>query len=587
MQKQRCLHRWVFLALISGLLLGVSSFAGVSREIQEQYRQKYENKALFLKIPIFADREYVMISGSSHRPERVAATGSARFKVTEQVRVLQLDFGGDEIKFRLGAIGSSLGAELIFKFDAELQESFPNRDVFDAALDATFSEGLRYADLEDARRDHAQGQFERMVGQLAANSGASREDVLGFIAPRLPAYQEAMREIETYRKRNQEQAESIDRLQTERSQLQASLRTEQSESAKLQSLNASLQAKIDSTNSQLTRIREDLRSAEGERAGYQKELASLQRSLRLRSDASRDLSSQIAEIAQATQRLQREKEELEKRRSSLEGDLQRQTAVNSKLNREIEDLNGNIQKMRNTISTLTSKEDSLARQYLDLKQVNDHLENIKSAVAGLRTEVVEEADEDGVQRGKVAVYLADIPLGTLGWRLPRQLAPQASESVELSFASESIDFVKVAPQERQILQSLGDRLKMKASLASIAGALNVEAEQPAAPQEVGEREAVSWRWRITNQGTEDGRLALVAGLVNTNADEIPLWKDEYSIESASVVRQVRGYLQPIPIALGVVIGMLLFGIVGIFRRPARSAKPAPPHPPNYVDRKGL
>jgi hypothetical protein len=56
---------------------------------------------------------------------------------------------------------------------------------------------------------------------------------------------------------------------------------------------------------------------------------------------------------------------------------------------------------------------------------------------------------------------------------------------------------------------------------------------------------------------------------------------------------VRDYLQPIPLALGAVIGFLLFGIVGVFRRtrhphggPKRTAPPEPPPPP-FVDQKKL
>jgi peptidoglycan hydrolase CwlO-like protein len=587
MRSRKHSERWRIILAAAAILLASSGFAGVSREIQERYRQKYENKALFLRIPVFADREYVLITGRTFRAERAAAAGAPRFKVAEQVRVLSLDFGRDEIKFKLGAIGGPAAAEITFKFDSELQEKFPNSDVFDSALQATFTEGMKYTDLEDAKRAHAQEEFERAVAEIATDSSSSKEAVLGFIAPQVPAYQDALRDIENLKKRNQELAAQIDRLQSENRELQSDLRKQQNEVARLRTLSASLQEKIDTTTSQITRIREDLRSAQGERAGYQKELANLQRSLRLKTDASRDPTAQILEIAQAAQRLQKDKEELESQNSSLRANLDRETATNARLTGEVEDLNANVRKMRETIATLTSKEDSLARQYIVLQRTNENLENVKLSVAHLRTHVVDEGSDGGTRYGKVDVYLADIHLGTLEWRLPVYVASEAAKSAEVRFSAESIDYVRVAPPERRILQSLGDRLKLQVALAARSGAMEVKPEQSPPTQVVGERDTATWRWQVANHGTEDARLVLGASLVNKNGDEVPLWKGDELVLSSNIVRQVRGYLQPIPLGVGALIGFLLFGIVGVFRRSGRKTEAAPPHPTTYVGKKGL
>lgn len=564
------------------VLAAATLSAGVSRAIQERYRQKYENQALYLRIPVYADRQYVFISGGTFRPEQSPTAAVPRFKVADQVRIVGIDFGGDEIKFKISGIGSAAASELIFRFDSELQENFPNSGVFDSALEAVLSEGLKYTDLEDAKRENAQKQFTEAVTEIAASSGASREAVLQFIAPQVPAYRDAEREIDSLKKRNQELAAQIDRLQAENRTLSSDLRTQQNEVAQLRTLSASLQDRIDSTTSQLTRIREDLGRAQGERAGYQKELASLQRSLRLRAEAGRDLPSQISEIAQATQRLQQEKQALENQGASLKAELERQTQVNTKLSGEVEDLNANVKKMRETIGALTSKEDSLARQYLDLKQVNENLENIKLAVANLRTRVVEESSADGKRQGKVDVYLADIRLGTIEYALPEYVEPDGSARAEARFAAESVDYVRVAPAERRILQSLGERLKIQMSLASSSGGMEITPEASAALQQIGERDSGTWRWRIRNQGRQDARLALAAALVNRNSDEIPLWQNEEPALSASIVRQVRGYLQPIPLGVGALIGFLLFGIAGVFRRGGRRHEPG-----TVVGKKGL
>jgi hypothetical protein len=88
---------------------------------------------------------------------------------------------------------------------------------------------------------------------------------------------------------------------------------------------------------------------------------------------------------------------------------------------------------------------------------------------------------------------------------------------------------------------------------------------------------------------QDSRCVLSVLLVNKNGDEIPLLQAERLIVSSNLVRQVRSYLQPIPLALGAVLGALLVGIAGLFRR-AKHPRPAkagaPPEAP-LGDRKQL
>jgi hypothetical protein len=108
-------------------------------------------------------------------------------------------------------------------------------------------------------------------------------------------------------------------------------------------------------------------------------------------------------------------------------------------------------------------------------------------------------------------------------------------------------------------------------------------------EEIGERDRAVWNWSILNRGSQDGRFLLVVQLVNKNGDEIPLIQTEPLIVSSNLVRQVRSYLQPIPLVLGVVLGSLLMGIASLFRRgrhagPGRAGSPQEPH---YGGRKQL
>lgn len=586
--------KWIVLSALVATVEATLSFAGVSRTIQDRYRHNYENKALFLKLPIYADKHYIFIVGRSVRPELPPGSTPARFKVGDQVRVLGLDFGGDEIKFKLGATEGTRSAELVFKFDANLQENFPNSTTFDSALDATFTEGLKYSDLEDAKRGYVDDQFERVVREIATSSNTNREFVLKSIAPRLPAYQDAQRDVENLKSRNQDLSAQITQLQSENRRLDTELRQQQAEVTRLKSLTATLQEKIDSSSSQLNRLGEDLRSVRGITQSYQTQIANLQRSLNLKVDANRDLPSQIADLGQAMKKLQKDNESLEAQNSSLRSNLERQQSVNTRLSGEIEDLKGSNQKMNETIKALTSQEDSLARQYLALKKQKENLADISSAVNNLHSQIVDEKSSGGIHYCQANLYLRNIPLGSLEWKLPEHLSHETEKLGEVRFSSESIDYVRLAPDERLILRSLGERLKLGVRLVSATSVMEVKSEKDETLQTVGERDQATWRWRIRNNGNQDARLTLSVFMVNRNADEIPVLKTEQLVLSSTVVRQVKSYLQPISVAAGVLLGFLLFGIVGIFRRGrkveavrTRTATRISEPPPPYINRKQL
>jgi predicted nuclease with TOPRIM domain len=568
-------------------------YAGVSRAIQDKYRQKFENKALFLKVPVFSEKQYVYLRGTAINPEQGPNSGAARYKVGDQMRVVGLDFGGDEIKFKLSAIKGTGLNEVIFKFDANLVETFPNSDVFDRAVEAIFTEGLKYSDLEEAKRDYVGDQFDRAVREIAAASSSGRDSVLKNIAPLLPAYQEAQKDIENLRGRNQDLSGQITQLQGENRKLDAELRTQQAEAVRLRSTNSALQEKIDSSTSQLSRLGEDLRSARGTAQGYQKELANLQKTLNIKLDANRDLAVQIAELGQAIRKVQKENESLESQNSMLHTNVEKLQGDNSKLSSDLEDAKTSNRQMRETIGTLTSKEDSLARQYLDLKRAKENVDNVVLSVDNLNTRTIEEKTEGGRSTGRAGVFLRNIPLGTIEWSLPEHLSHNEQLPGVFTFATDSIDYVKVSPEERRILRSLGERLKLQVKLTSNLAGMDVKPEKDDAVQEVGERDRATWHWKIFNTGTQDTHLALSVRLINKNSDDVPLFHREQLVTSASVARQVRGYLQPIPIGLGALIGMMLYGIAGIFRKSKRSERATrrraakPPDPPPYSDQKQL
>lgn len=566
------------LILITGAIFG---FAGVSREIQGQYKKQYENKAMFLKIPVYSEKQMIYITGQSFRVD--SGAGAPRYKVGDQLRVLALDFGGDEIKVRLAGIATAGFVDLGFKFDGNLQESFPNKDVFDRALRATLTEGLRYTDIDDAKTSFIQEQFDRAVREIATSASINKETVLKTIAPQIPDYKDAQRDIESLRNRLQDTSAQLSLSQSENRKLESDSRAQQAELSRLKTANGALQDKLESYNSQLSKLGDEVRDAKGSAQGYQKELANLQRSLNLRVDSSRDLTAQITDIGQALKKLQKDNESISGQMNSLRTNLDAQKAANARLVGDNEELKTGNRNLQNKIADLTSKGDSLIKRYYDLGNEKEKLEDYAQTFNALHTRVVEEKREDGVHEGKANVYLKNVLLGVLGWSIPAYVNRGESGSAEASFSAESIDYVRVTPEERHILKSsLGEKLKIRLDLAPDSESMEIKPDRDQQTRDVGERDRSTWKWSITNRTAQDARLILSARLINKNSNEVSFFQQEQPITSSNLVRRVRGYLQPIPVGAGIIVGFLLFGIVGIFRRPKNrnDHRSAPPEKPS-------
>jgi predicted nuclease with TOPRIM domain len=577
------------LLLLSGALSG---FAGVSRSIQEQYKRDYENKAMFLKIPIYSEKQTIYINDQGFRVDQ--GIGAPRYKVGDQVRVLLVDFAGDEIKLRMSGISVAGMVEIYFRFDADLQESFPNKGVFNKALQATLTEGLKYTDIDEAKRSFVEEQFERSVQEISTSASIGRESVLKNIAPLVPAYQDARHENENLKNRVQDISTQLSQSQSENRKLESESKTQQAELSRLKSANAALQEKIDNSTSQISRLGDELRDVKGNAQGYQRELASIQRSLNIKVDSARDLAAQISDLGQAMKKMQKDSDALAGQIVTLRTNLDAQLAANARLVGDNEELKANNQQMKSTIATLTSNKDSLATQYLKLTREKEKLDNFSKSIAALRSRIEEEKTEDGFHYGRANVYVKNVLLGSLSWSIPISLNHNESKSCEVAFSAESIDSIRISPEERFLLRSLGDRLKIRVDLASDSATMSVTPGEGQPSREIGERDRSSWRWSIKNQGTQDTQFLITARLINKDSNEIPMFQQENTVTASNAVRQVRSYLQPIPLIAGVVLGFLLFGIVGIFRRPAKGkmAQKRPPSagtsdPPPHITQKQL
>ena len=333
-------HSSCFLLLM--LSASITGFAGIAHTIQEQYRQDYANKAMVLKIPVYSEKQFIYFTGTNYRIDE--GSGIPRYKVGDQFRVLGIEFSGDVIKFKMSGITKPGTIELHFKFDAELKENFPNREVFNQALQAILTEGLKYTEIEDAKRSFLEDQFGQSVKNLAESASVSRDVVFQVIAPSVPAYQEARKEIDSLRNKIQDLSGQLAGVQSENRKLESQVKDQQAELARMKSANAALQEKMSSSLSQISKLGDDLKDAKGSAQGYQKELANIQRSLNLKVDAARDLSTQISDLGQVLKKLQKENDGLDQQIAALRTSLEAQQAAYARLARANDELQNENQK---------------------------------------------------------------------------------------------------------------------------------------------------------------------------------------------------------------------------------------------------
>ena len=143
----------------------------VSREVEAEYRQRFENRAMFLKMPVHGNRQVIHLRAGLVVPDRAALAQPLTFRVGEQVRITQLNFRDSAIEFRIASIDLTQQATVAFEFGESLSYTFHQRPAFESALDGAFTEGLTFRDIDSAKEQFVRDQFQRVVGQISDSTG--------------------------------------------------------------------------------------------------------------------------------------------------------------------------------------------------------------------------------------------------------------------------------------------------------------------------------------------------------------------------------------------------------------------------------
>lgn len=583
------------------------AFAGVNRLIQQEYRSKYENQAIFLGVPIHGNRQLVTVTDAGLRLGQ--ATEPLRFKVGEQVRILELSFGGEEIRFKLGSIDAARQGELEFRFTAPLDDGFTARPSFDLALKQAFASTVSYTEIDRSKRDFIKRQMDTLIGELAVSTSANREFVLDTLADGLPAYRQAVEENAALQKRNQELSGRLNAEQAKSKQLEARTIEQASELNKLKSMTQSMKTDLDATLAQSNtagRELQQLRQQSTEIAAFAKRM---QRGLGVEAEASKPLSRQVEDLMVASLKTKGERDEMDKRIKTGEGELdkvRKDLLAQQKSNEELKKQNAQLQ---DNEKLLASRGDQLGRRYLALQRDKGQMETFLRAVQALQArQISETALDDHRVRRTVELRLRETTLGTLEIDFPEILRPGEQETIRAKFTAASINAVKLSEEDKKLLAVLGPAFNIQQSLQDFAEGFTASPSAESAKsvseaklassaksatdfaplvKSVTERSSADWSWTIACTKVGPTSTLLVTSLLGPYKEATPVLQTRLQFESRNLARELGRFLEPIPLVLGIVFGFILMGIITALRRkPRRShtqeSRPKPhdtPHTP--------
>ena len=182
---------WLAIFIVASLYV----HGDVRREVENSYVQKYENKAIFLKIPIRTKQQIVHVRRSGPELDRRTGGPLLFFKVGDQVRITEVDFRRNSVRFEIAAFDVQREGEIIFQFPQPLTEDFAQQNSFDLALGASLTEGLSYSDLDLAKEEFIEAEFGLFLRELVRSSNTSTDFVSKTLSSKMPEYQLLKEEV--------------------------------------------------------------------------------------------------------------------------------------------------------------------------------------------------------------------------------------------------------------------------------------------------------------------------------------------------------------------------------------------------------
>ncbi len=546
------------------VFLGTTSWlgAGVRKEIAELYTQSYENKAMFLKIPVRGSQQTVFVTEGGIILDRSDVSLVLAFRVGDQVRITDVSFGRDSAYFKIASIDLRRGSKIAFQFPALLSHNFPQQSAFDAALGSSFTEGLTYSEIDSVKEDFVKGQFDQLIGQLANVTSTSNEFVIEAISEKNPLHLAAKKEAAEARKRLRKTEQELNYEVESRKETESELRQLRTESNQVKSTLSSLNQEQDRLVAQRNFLQRELREFKEKNQEYEEQVNKLVESLDLQATSAENLGKQLQALSSSINSLKVERTSLSEGLKEVSKQLENQRKINQKVSTDLKVARAKNARLRSDLRALTSNKDSLSARYLKTREERDNLQTAKKLVKALHLEKRLEKREEGTFQ-VADLYLQTQRIGAIEVQVPDY--PGTVCSVRFSVVSP--DSVRFTEQERKLYKTLGQTWKVNTAWQSSAESLKPVLLSKEPVQTVGPRESVEWIWELRGEDlSQPEQVALLIHFLNEDQQEILLPNQEFWVYPDNIQARLQQSFSPLSLLAGVLVGFAVLGVALELRR---------------------
>lgn len=547
--------------------------AGVRREIENWYVHNYENKALFLKIPIRGRRQIVHVSETRPTLDPGSAASPLLFKVGDQVRITDVNFRNDSVRFKIASLETNGQGEIAFQFPRQLEQDFPQRGNFDVALEATLTEGLSYTDIDSAKEEFITSQFDQFVQQLARSNNTSDDFVMKTLGEKIPAYRLATSKLEEVEQELLEETEALQQIQSDLAPLKAELDQTRIQLSTLRAERDGFATKIKSAERQTDEFRKSTRE-------YEQQVESLVKNLNLKSSSATSLSARVKILNESITTFQQERIRRARELQDATTQLAEHQEKSQTLSQELQKTQKDRDKVWQDLRLLTSNRKSLEARYLAIKRENEKFQNTSLLANSLYLKRRVEPREEGLFQ-LADLYLLSQPIATLEIQIP----PYAGTVHPVRFEVKSPEIVKFTEEERKIYEVLGETLKIQTSWQTRSDNLKIVLLDKEPIQTVGPREKIEWQWMFQGDISQPEQVSLVTHLISPDGTEIFLGSQDFTVSPGQMFARLRHSFSLISLLAGVVLALAALGLVFTFRK--KSEPPESGDTPDPVVQKRL
>ncbi len=547
------MSRTQFTRLIVGYFAVVGSFAvlyaGVSKETETYYRTEYENKAMFLKVPVSGNNQVLYVRGMSPVSGSTDPEMQVTFKVAEQVRITQVDFKDASVTFTLASLDGTRSSTLVFQFASSLNYSFSERPAFDAALRATFTEGLTFQEIERAKKEYIQDQTERLVRRFASTTNTSSDFVRTSMLSSDPAFRKSADQVSETERRVKE--------------LEQELANETAKVRRAENGLASAKVDLLDANRSTTEMRKERDDLARKHAALSKEVSGLKASnqrtqaqlnsvagkLDLEAGSNVELGKQLEDLSREIDALKADRDRLSVRAKKLGEELGAVTRERDKLSGDLKSTERRATRLQSNLNSLTSNRNSLEANFVKTKEQKENLElarELEQAISVRRSRKT----EDGESVQVTELYLLSQKIGEVEIQLP--VDPE--QSCRIAYRAESPDLVQFSEDERRLFEAFGTEIQVENEWRTGLGDVAAVLQEGDPVQSIPYREKGEWVWGFQGQAGDSPQVIANTYLVTSSGERVLATSQEFEFNSAGVLAEFSGSFSLFSLLLGLCLG---------------------------------